>query len=1015
MANKTSSDEDQLAGNAEDSLNPGSDRSKELFNKKGNATSDDLASLESDLDKKYSQDFDAVDNGANRQAIKKSEENPDQPKSLYAKESDNKKKSSLAAKLLAGSKRFGPTGGVIGIILAAFGITSGFAGPASLLVALSDLTSNHTGISNHLYIKTGRSYVASFLKGETRDCTQSKIKCKFTTISEERKAEWEKRGIKVNVDENKNSFGRYKVRGLEYKNTQIKTIRDYKNLRYTSPEFNSLLKKYPVRAYLLGKSPFRFGTLNKFNLNLADKFKSSTKQKKEERVAENNKSMNEKTKADVDSSGNIDSKKTEEKGKKDEGKIRSVSEKLRKPSTGFKIASGLSATTALGCMAYDVVRVVQASTILLWNTELIEFALPILEAGAQAKESGVNDGFDWATAEYFGDRLMQPITQKDIDADPEDFITQDMLGKTAMDSKGMDAVINGSHADVNNGYASQYTGWMPASKVLGASIVDKINALIGKDNIRTTCTVARAGSAISSLIQCGASLPKCIVAFLTVEAVANIWGDDILNKITEYLQQPALDAIAAAGLNSSLHGPPLGQAIVSASGVLSSNMDMASGFIYAADTQQALQAYNDMYTDPDYIQTKIANTKDEARKNQFDTSNRYSFAGQLVSKFAKVSWDGTLFSSIANLASIVSSSQGLLVDSYAMRQGLYQPIEVFNSEQSIKGTIDNCKSPGMYDLNAPCLGESGRPVPTILPAVQDCLNKEENDDSTNCVIEAIDYLSKKIKYKDEDGKEQPYIDQDSGQPTEWSGTIDNDTKSKNPFIMFMAFCGRDRKYPIGYTDKTLEGEDDPNKNVDGAGTYNYDWQIGKGCVAGNSDNTTLAWMSYYYHMCIAMYASEENQDYCWDQSATPAPNGGPWTVPTVGPCLSPYGQRWGKLHAGIDLSPPQGTPIIAPTNLKIISAAGRSDGYGNSVVARATDGTNYMFRFGHMLSITVAAGQTVAKGTPLGTVGSTGDSTGPHLHFEIYDPSSPDSAYASNGKPIDPVPILAQHGVIVTC
>lgn len=1008
MAKKTALDEDQLAGNAEDRLNPGANR---LFDEKGNATSDDLASLESDLDKKYSQDFNAVDNS--KKSLKDSEENPEQPTSLYKKE-DSKKKN-LSAKLLAGSKRFGPTGGVVGLIFAAFGITSGFGGPASLLVAFSDLTSNHTGISNHLYIKTGRSYVASFLKGETRDCATSKIKCKFTTISEERKAEWEKRGIKVNVDPNKNALGRYKVRGLEYKNTKITNIRDYKNLRNTSPEFNSLLKRFPVRAYLLDKGPFRFGTLSKFNLNLSNKFKSSTKEKKEDRVAENKKAMNDKTSADVDEKGNIDPKKTEDKGKKDEGRIKEVSDKLRKPSTGFKIASGLSATTALGCMAYDIVRVVQASTILLWNTELIEFALPFLEAGAQAKESGINDGFDWATAEYFGDRLMQPITQKDIDADPDDNITQDMLGKTAMDSKGMDAVINGGHADVNTGYASQYTGWMPASHVVGAGIVKKINGLMDKGSIRDTCTVAKAGAAVSSLIQCGASLPKCVAAFLTFEVIANVWGDEILNSITDYLQKPALDAIAEAGLNSSLHGPPLGQALVSAAGVMSSNMDMASGFTYAANTDQAIQAYNDMYTDPEYIQTEIAEAKSQAQKNQFDIKNRYSFVGQLASKFTRSSWDGTLFSSAANLVGIVSNSQNLLIDSYAMQQGLYQPVQVFNSEQNIKGTINNCKSPGMYDLNTPCLGESGRPIPTIMPAVQDCMNREENDDTTSCVMEAVDYLSQKVKYTDESGNKQPYIDKNSGQPTGWSGKPNNDTKSKNPFIMFMAFCGRDRKYPIGYTDKTLEGEEDQNKNIDGAGTYNYDWQIGKGCIAGSQDDTTLAWMSYYYHMCIAMYASEENQDYCWDESATPAPSGGPWVVPTTGPCLSPYGMRWGKLHAGIDISPPQGTPIVAPTDLKIISAAGKSDGYGNSVVARATDGTNYMFRFGHMLSIAVTPGQTVSKGTPLGAVGSTGDSTGPHLHFEIYDPSSPDGAYASNGKPIDPVPVLAQHGVTVTC
>lgn len=999
MANKTLSDEDQLAGNAEDSLNPGSDRSNELFNKKGTATSDDLASLESDLDKKYSQDFDAVDNGADRQTIKASEENPEQPKSLYAKDSDNKKKSSLSAKLLAGSKRFGPTGGVIGIILAAFGITSGFAGPASLLVALSDLTSNHVGLSNHLFLKSGRSYVASFLKGETRNCETSKIKCKFTTISEKRKAEWEKRGIKVNGD--KNSLGRYKVTSLEYKDRKITNIRDYKNLRYTNPEFNSLLKRYPVRAYLLDKSPFRKGTLDKFGKRLNDKFKSSQKKNQEERKAENDKSMNNKTNADVDENGNIDPKKTESKGEKDKSKIREVADRIKSNSTAFKAASGAASLTVFACTSYNLVRLVQASTLLLWHQELLDFALPILQAGAQAKEAGVNDGFDWATAEYIGDRLTQPITQKDIDANPEDDITQDLLGKTAMDSKGMDAVINGSHASVNDGYAAQYTGWMPADKVLFSGIMNTIQKFIGKDNIHDICQGAKVVDSLTQVVNCVAKALACGGTFVLTKFITEVWGDQILETAIGVLQKPALNAIANANLSSSLHGPPLGQALVSAAGVMSSYMDNASGFTYAGTEGQVVAAYNNMYGDDDYI----AELKDEASKDQFDTSNPYSFASLALSKFNNIGWDGTIYSGIANI--IKASINGPLLTTStasAMQQGIYQPVEIYSSAEKIKGTLDNCNNPGLKELGVPCLGESGRAVPTFSPGVQSCMDQEANGGDL-CIEIAIDKLSS-YQYKGEDDKQHPYIDEMTGEPSDWTRLSKDDEKDfKNPFMMFMQYCGRDRKYPLGYTDKDIDTDKD-------------DWHTGINCVAGKNkdiDDETLGWMSYYYHMCIAMYASEEDQDYCWDEAATPAPSGGPWIVPTAGPCLSPYGQRWGKLHAGIDISPPQGTPIIAPTDLKIISAAGRSDGYGNSVVARATDGTNYMFRFGHMLNINVAAGQTVSKGTPLGSVGSTGDSSGPHLHFEIYDPSSPDGAYASNGKPIDPVPILAQHGVIVTC
>ena len=140
---------------------------------------------------------------------------------------------------------------------------------------------------------------------------------------------------------------------------------------------------------------------------------------------------------------------------------------------------------------------------------------------------------------------------------------------------------------------------------------------------------------------------------------------------------------------------------------------------------------------------------------------------------------------------------------------------------------------------------------------------------------------------------------------------------------------------------------------------------------------------------------------------------GDWARPTTGPCLSGFGQRWGTLHAGLDISPPAGTPILAPTKMKIISASDKGDGYGNSVVARQEGGEGYMFRFGHAMELKVREGETVERGAVIATVGATGYVTGPHLHFEIYPKDAPDGAYASNGSPMDPYPKLKEHGVDV--
>lgn len=87
-------------------------------------------------------------------------------------------------------------------------------------------------------------------------------------------------------------------------------------------------------------------------------------------------------------------------------------------------------------------------------------------------------------------------------------------------------------------------------------------------------------------------------------------------------------------------------------------------------------------------------------------------------------------------------------------------------------------------------------------------------------------------------------------------------------------------------------------------------------------------------------------------------------------------------HKGIDIAAPAGTPVVAPTDLAV-TYAGTASGYGN--VIYANDSSGNQFRFAHLQSFGVGAGDTISQGGYLGAVGSTGNSTGNHLHFEIRD------------------------------
>jgi len=102
--------------------------------------------------------------------------------------------------------------------------------------------------------------------------------------------------------------------------------------------------------------------------------------------------------------------------------------------------------------------------------------------------------------------------------------------------------------------------------------------------------------------------------------------------------------------------------------------------------------------------------------------------------------------------------------------------------------------------------------------------------------------------------------------------------------------------------------------------------------------------------------------------------------PIHGPVTSEFGPRWGGFHPGIDIAPPFGTPIHA-AKAGVVILAGPTGGYGNFVLI--DHGGGLVTGYGHQSRLAVSEGQTVSQGQVIGYEGSTGASTGPHLHFEV--------------------------------
>ncbi len=130
-------------------------------------------------------------------------------------------------------------------------------------------------------------------------------------------------------------------------------------------------------------------------------------------------------------------------------------------------------------------------------------------------------------------------------------------------------------------------------------------------------------------------------------------------------------------------------------------------------------------------------------------------------------------------------------------------------------------------------------------------------------------------------------------------------------------------------------------------------------------------------------------------SSTPAYSSS-YVWPCYGDITSPFGWRihpiYGdsRFHSGVDIGASSGTPVACAGNGTVISA-GWNGGYGNCVIVDI--GNGYSAVYGHLSAIYVSSGETVSAGQSVGAVGSTGDSTGPHLHYEIRLYGSPVSPY----------------------
>jgi murein DD-endopeptidase MepM/ murein hydrolase activator NlpD len=132
--------------------------------------------------------------------------------------------------------------------------------------------------------------------------------------------------------------------------------------------------------------------------------------------------------------------------------------------------------------------------------------------------------------------------------------------------------------------------------------------------------------------------------------------------------------------------------------------------------------------------------------------------------------------------------------------------------------------------------------------------------------------------------------------------------------------------------------------------------------------------------------------------------GGDYVQPAYGRVSSCFGARWGVTHYGVDIAAPIGTPIYAATS-GVVKRAGAATGFGQAVYILGNDGAVTVY--GHVNRYFVSVGERVSAGEQIAEVGNRGQSTGPHLHFEVHTGGQ---LYSNQ---IDPVPWLNNRGVFL--
>lgn len=739
-----------------------------------------------------------------RRAALASQEAPEQNQSLYSKSSDNTSDGKLAGRLMKAARRRGPTGGIIGLILAMFGFSSLMLAPGSLLVAIEKAVTNDAADSTRTNIVFRRAYVANLFNKDKPAAGSSKIENELTSMTDEQKALWEKEGFKVELTEE----GR--IEKMTFPDGKAvedgKAFTDYAE---NTPEGRKAVSNViDARASPFDSAEFK-ALLDTFHISKSKVIKPSSETDPDKRREAENKAFDENTGLNETGGDSPDAVEARRKALESEtiGQDGTkLSSSVKKIADSFGQKAGLAGLVAspvsLACATYNVAKLTNATIKAQWIYDLVSYAYPFVRAAAQIEDQG---SIDPSVVESLGDRLTWFNTNKNA---PD-------YDKSAMDSQGLQMAIYGDYAGLTT-FTQKFTswGWEVSLDTAASDIINFVNNTIGKGNAKSACRVAHETQQ-AAVLACATGIIQLITCGGAVLA-ADLAEKYLVPEVIVLLGKSALHFLATVDLSSLLKGEGAGDAIAAGLGLLLSNQSLGSGLIPAGGKNGLLNVKNfiTMTDSANYTYTTQL-ALDQAKEDPWDVTNQYSFMGQLASMINPyVTTDGTLFGKLANITSVTSSSFANLATIGTANALHSQPSLITAIDGAAANRTGSCLDPDMADIDALC-DWSGRPIGYTSPEVLNGLNDISNGTagSNNILTSSINYMT---------SPNNNDINPDTGAPIPGSAF----EKYYNNCII--------RKNPNGPGTMPLGSSIEPITSDD------YDWSDGSRCMAKDSGSSVQA-------------------------------------------------------------------------------------------------------------------------------------------------------------------------------